>query len=195
MHAGPLEIGESELVFHGHVTAKGEDAVFITFESRLAAFYDFEKIYAHPEDLYPLLVERRIKNFGFSTDIVEDYNPEDKNLEIMRKGPFSNENKFIQKDDPIQNPLLLVYYCRRLCFAGAEPGHRFKVVLPLSEFDLILTGIEKVETPAGAFDAYLFESDPEQVRFWIAKDEHYTPLKVENLTSFGPTSLTLKKTD
>ncbi len=190
---GPLRTGTAKLTFVGESSIEGKQTYLIRFESRVGTFYDLENIYAETENFYPVYVERNIRNFGIKTNIKERYDQKNCKVEIIKKGFFGKKTKVIKKQSPIHNSILLIYYCRRLSSSELKPGYEFDVVLPVDEFKVTLTGIEKIKVPAGDFQAYLFESSPERIRLWVATDKRRTPLKMENLTSFGPSSIALEK--
>ncbi len=190
---GPLKTGSAKLTFAGKTTVNGRDAFMVTFESSVGAFYDKEDIYADTKTFYPILVERKIKNFTVAANIKEEYDQAAFEVKITKKGLFGTTSDTIKKQNPIQNALLLIYYCRKLLSSELDVGHEFDVVLPVDEFKVKLTKIEKIKVPAGTFEAYLFESTPRKIKLWIAKDKKHTPLKMENLTSFGPSSIALEK--
>ncbi len=190
---GPLRTGSAELTFVGETTIDDKRAFLVRFESQVGTFYDAENIYAETEKLYPIYVERDIRNFGFSTTIREKYDQANHKVEISKRGLIGTTTKIIKKKSPIHNALLLIYCCRNIPLSELKPGYEFDVVLPMDEFKVTLTKIEKIKVPAGIFDAFFFESSPEKMKLWIATDEKRTPLKMENLTSFGPSSITLEK--
>lgn len=190
---GPLKVGSATLTFVGETTLDDEKVYHITFESKVGTFYDFENIYAEPETLYPLYVERKIKNIGFTTVIKEKYDQDNFKVDITKKGITGEYTKTITKQAPIQNALLLLYYCRTLSEAKLKPGLEFDVVLPVDEFKVKLSKIEELKTPAGNFKAYFFESTPEKMKLWIATNKERTPLKVQNSTAIGPSSIILVK--
>lgn len=190
---GPLRAGSAKLIFIGKTVVNGKDAFMVTFESEVGAFYDKEDIYADTKSFYPILVERKIKNFTITTSIKEEYDQAAPQVKITKKGLFGKTSDTIKKQNPIQNALLLIYYCRKLLPSELGVGYEFDVVLPVDEFKVRLTKIEKIKVPAGTFEAYLFESTPRKIKLWIARDEKRTPLKMENLTSFGPSSIALEK--
>lgn len=189
---GPLRTGDAELTFVGQSNIDGKEAYLVKFESGVGTFYDLENIYAETETFYPIYVERNIKNFGLETSIKEKYDQKDYKIEIIKKGLFGENRQVIKKENHIQNALLLIYYCRKLSPAALKIGYEFNIVLPVDEFKITLTRIEKIKVPAGIFKAYVFESSPRRIKLWIATDQNHTPLKMENLTSFGPSSIILE---
>jgi len=188
-----LRTGTAKLTFVGESSIEGKQTYLIRFESRVGTFYDLENIYAETENFYPAYVERNIRNFGIKTNIKERYDRKNYKVKIIKQGLFGERVKVIKKQSPIHNSILLIYYCRRLSSSELKPGYEFDVVLPADEFKVTLARIEKIKVPAGNFQAYLFESSPKKIRLWVATDKRRTPLKMENLTSFGPSSIVLKK--
>ena len=190
---GPLKAGSAKLVFLGEAEFNGQKAYHITFESRVAAFYDLEDIHAYPETFYPINIKRKIKNFGIASNIEECYDQENFKVEITKDGILRKKTTVIKKQNPIQNALLLVYFCRTLSESRLSSGFEKQVSLPVSDFKVIYRKKEKIETPAGEFEAFVFESEPEKMRFWMSTDKKRIPLKLENLTAIGPSSITLSK--
>lgn len=190
---GPLRTGTSEITFVGETTIEGKEAYLVKFESIVGTFYDMENIYADKANFYPIYVERTIRNFGFQTNIKERYDQKNCKVDITSDGIFGAKTAVINKKNPIHNALLLIYYCRKISSSELKPGYEFEVVLPVDEFKVILTRAEKIRVPAGVYEAYLFESNPERMRLWIANDDKRTPLKMENMTAFGPSSIVLEK--
>jgi hypothetical protein len=194
---GPLRAGSAKLSFVEKTSIFQKDAYLIKFESRVGTFYDLEDIYAEIENFYPIYVERNIQNLGVQTDIKEIYDQKNYKVEITKTGPlkeiFGKKTKVIKKQNPIHNALLLIYHCRNLPSSQLKVGYEFDIVLPVDEFKVTLKRIENIKVPAGNFQAYFFESAPKRIKLWIATDEKRTPLKMENLTSFGPSSIILEK--
>jgi len=190
---GLLRTGSAELTFVGKTTFEGKDAYLVRFKSRVGTFYDLENIYADTKTLRPIYIERNIRNLAINTNIKERYDQKNYKVEITKQTFLGEKTEVIEKQNPIHNAILLIYYCRRLISSELEPGYEFEVVLPVDEFKVTLIRIEEIKVAAGTFEAYLFESEPERMRLWIAKDEKHTPLKMENLTSFGPSSIVLDR--
>ena len=190
---GPLRIGTAELTFIGKTFFQEKEAFLIKFESQVGTFYDLEIIYAQPQTFYPIYVERSIKNIGLRTEIKEKYDQQNHKVEITKEGLLGKKTKVIEKKSPIHNALLLIYYCRSLLTSELKVGYEFDIVLPIDEFKVTLSSIEKIKTPTGEQEVYLFESNPKKIKLWIANDERHTPLKMENLTAIGPSSIVFEK--
>ena len=54
-----------------------------------------------------------------------------------------------------------------------------------NRFRVILTSVEEVETPAGKFKAYHFQSIPNKFEIWISKDGPSIPVKIQGTGGLG----------
>lgn len=180
-----VKIGKSVLIFHGERKIDGKVVYYITFSTHLPAFEDVENIYADRETFLPFRIHRRLKRLGgFPVTITEEYDQETFEVKIKKQGkrPFSKKI-IIEKDAPIQNAILLPYYCRTK--PVITENQKFKVTLPTADFDMVFKGKETVRTGLGKHPAYVFTSIPSKFTFWLSADKKRLPLKIESYNVCG----------
>ncbi|MFC1620896.1 DUF3108 domain-containing protein [Candidatus Omnitrophota bacterium] len=179
-----LKVGRSILTFHGEKKMGDKKAYHITFSTKIPSLKDIEELYADKETFLPIEVHRRIKKkLGFGDTIKEVYDQENFRVDISSKSKLRKKNFSIQKDSPIHNAILLVYYYRAQ--DTFNKGDKFKITLPTFDFDVMFKGIESINTPLGKFEAYAFTSDPPKFKFWLSADEKRIPLKIHNPSALG----------
>lgn len=184
VHYKGLKIGKATLTFHGEKEFKGKKAYFITFYTNTPYFKDLEEIFAEKETYLPLQVYRQITRLGnFAMTIKEDYDQENYSIKIMRKNWFSSKDFTIDKSSVIHNAILLSYYYRLKPEFKKED--KFLVNLPTKKFDLLFRGKKNITTPLGDSEAYLFEANSANFRFWLEDNEKRIPLRIESPGMFG----------
>ncbi len=77
------------------------------------------------------------------------------------------------------------FYVRRV--PNLRIGWSFQANFGNQEFKVDLVGTENVETPAGFFKAYRFESIPAKFSIWITTDKRRIPIKIKDTGMFGYT--------
>ncbi|MFA6384551.1 MAG: DUF3108 domain-containing protein [Candidatus Omnitrophota bacterium] len=182
---GAVKIGTS--VYHNLERTKlsGVDAQLVVFTTKVIQVNDTERIWADVKEFLPLRVERDIRTWPKYTRIVEIYDQSSHSLDITR--PPGGKSSRIVKEGPIHNAILLPYQVRRA--EKLAPGWSMKVVLPTQEFDIKLKSIEKVTVPAGTFNAFYFESEPERFAIWISADDRRIPVKIRGSGGLNYTML------
>ena len=181
-----LKLGRSILTFHGEKNLGDQKVYHVTFFTKIPSLKDTEELYAHKDTFLPIEVHRKVrKRIGFSDNIIEKYDQENFRVDIRSKSRLRTKEFSIEKDSPIHNAILLVYYCRaRGHFNKNEP---IKINLPTVGFDVLYKGIEIIDTPIGEFKAHEFTSDPPKFELWLSADEKRTPLKIKNPGTLGYT--------
>lgn len=179
-----LKIGRSVLTFHGEERMEGKDVYHISFLTELPFFEDSEDIYADKRTFLPLRVSRLIRRMGsLTTRIEEEYDQDNFKVKIKKEKIFSSEEFTIKKEGPIHNPILLTYYYR------AKPDilkeGKFKIVLPVADFNVELAGRETLTTSLGRFPVYLISSTPPKFTFYLTADEERIPVKIEGHNGLG----------
>jgi hypothetical protein len=182
-----IKAGQSVLTFHGEKHLNGEAVYYITFVTELPFFKDYEDIYAAKGSFLPIKIKRKIEKMGgFSTEeIEEEYDQAAFNVTVKKKGVFSSDKTVIQKDSHIYNSILLTYLCR----ANPEIAYKedFRAVLPTQEFNIKISGEDKVDTPLGQYSVDVFTSEPPKFTFYLSKDEQKLPVKITSSTALNYT--------
>ena len=66
-----------------------------------------------------------------------------------------------------------------------EKDDRLEITLPTAEFDVVFNGTDRIETPIGELDAYVFTSEPPKFELWLSTDGRYIPLKIKHPGTLG----------
>ncbi len=122
-------------------------------------------------------------NWFGKEQITEDYDQKNFTVTITKIKGKTQSTQVIKKKTPIQNPILMPHYVRRI--PELSIGTVITTNLALSDFEMKLIGIEDIKVPAGTFKAYHFESTPKQVEIWITADQRRIPIKIQGSGVFG----------
>jgi len=183
---GKITLGTSRFNF---LNAHLENNAYINemiFETNLFRFSDTEHIFSDANTYLPITIERSVKNLFSKETIREEYDQKNYTVTIIKTaGGKTQKPVTIQKQAPIQNSILLPHYVRQL--SDLQVGMEFKVNIPTRELTIKLASIESITVPAGTFQAYHFESIPQQVEIWISADEQRIPLRIQGMGNFGYT--------
>jgi Protein of unknown function (DUF3108) len=179
---GGVRVGTSEY-YHLKKTYLNDKLVdVITFYTQAMNFKDRETIYCDSTTLLPLLVERKISKPVKPEKIKEVYDQNNFKLTITKER-FGTSTIEINSDEPIHNSIILPFFVRNA--ADLDKGWTFTANLPQGKYLIKLAGIEEVETPAGKFEAYYFESEPNKIKIWIGTDENRIPLRIDGTGGIG----------
>jgi hypothetical protein len=188
---GNVSLGKAEFNHLPNTILDDKEVSFMTFETKLVKFRDLEKIYSDPKSYLPLRVERQILNWPFKEKITEEYDQEGYVLKIIKHKGKKVKETVIEKEDVINNAILLPYYVRDT--AELKEGYSITARLPTQEFKIELVSKEEVEVPAGKFLAYHFVSDPERFGIWISADSRRIPIKIVGSGGVMGYHLTMKE--
>lgn len=174
-----VSVGRGELVFEGIRDCQGKDNYFVTFTTGIFNIKDIERICVDRKRFLPLRIDREIRKTGLPDEIItEIYDQQEFKVHIDKKVLFSRRKMVIEKDSYIHNVILLAYYFRLL------PQEHFKknfsVHLPTVKMDISFKGQEEVKLSSGTYQAYVFEGQPKNFRFYISTDQRRLPLRIEN---------------
>lgn len=185
---GNFTVGSAELVFKGKSTLGSADVYVITFEVKLAKVYDKETIYVDPETFNPLRVERKIKMFGKPSEVVEEYNQDDKFVRITTIKGEKTTHKTILSDSALQNIISLIYLYRK---DKLNVGSVSSCNFPTKKLDMLVSKMEFIEVPKGNYKAYLLESVPKKYKIWIDTAGVKAPLRIDGAVSFTKLKMVL----
>ncbi|MBU4343122.1 MAG: DUF3108 domain-containing protein [Candidatus Omnitrophica bacterium] len=181
-----VKLGKSIMTFRGEEDINGESAYRISFFTKIPSLKDTEELYAAKDTFLPIEVHRKVKKrIGFSDNIIEKYDQENFRVDITSKSRLRTKEFSIEKDSPIHNAILLVYYCRTI--ERFDKNKPIKINLPTTEFDVLYKGIETIDTPIGEFQAHSFTSNPPKFKLWLSADDRRIPLKIKNPGTLGYT--------
>ncbi|MCU0666481.1 MAG: DUF3108 domain-containing protein [Candidatus Omnitrophica bacterium] len=189
---GIMSLGRCVLKHLRAEEVNGIKANVLLFQTDLVNFHDTERIYLDQESSLPVRVTRKISGFS-DEQITEDYNQKDFTVTISKKTKDQVTTSVLKRTAPVHNPIALPFYLRSI--KELSPAWQFTACLPLMDFTLKLTGIEKIRVPAGTFQAYRFESVPRKIKIWITTDKLRIPVKIVGSGVFGYTMLMLSYKD
>jgi len=180
MYLKGVSVGSGELVFHGNVIYNDINVYYATFKTKIFNIRDIEEIYFEKSKFLPLRIKRDIVKIGLPDEKINElYDQERFRVEIVKKVfPARKTTITIEKDSFIHNVILLSYYFRVLPQKYFQRS--FHISVPTADLDISFKGIEKVKVPLGTFDAYVFEGQPKNFRFYISTEEDKIPLRIEN---------------
>jgi hypothetical protein len=182
VYLGTLKVGKATYHHLRKTFLHDKQVELITFLTEAVRFKDRETIYADSDTFLPLVVERKISKPIKPEKIREEYDQENFKLTITKKR-FGQSVKEIKSTKPIHNSILLPFFVRTA--EDLNIGWTFTANLPQGEYLIKLTKIEKVNTPAGEFEAYFFESDPNKFKIWIGTDSNRIPLRIDGTGGIG----------
>ncbi|MGE5309413.1 MAG: DUF3108 domain-containing protein [Deltaproteobacteria bacterium] len=178
---GALKIGSAVFTREEPATINGKEQDVFVFETRVVRFTDTERIYADPETLLPLRVDRDISMWPRKERIVERYDQKNLQVTISKNG----QTQEIKSDDHLNNAVLLPFSIREN--PDLRAGWKIRVNLPTQKFEVTLVGTERVRVPGGEFDTYHFTSQPEKFEVWMTKDTAKIPVKIKGTSGLGYT--------
>ncbi len=188
-----IKVGRSVLTFNGEKDLDGQKAYHITLFTKIPSLKDTEEIYADKKTFLPIEVHRRIKKkIGFSDTRIEKYDQANFRVDISSESKLRSKTFSIEKDSPIHNAILLIYYYRSK--QAFDKNEKARINLPTTEFEVMFKGIETLKTPLGEYSVYAFTSDPPKFKLWLSADERRIPLKIKNPGTLGY-SLVIKSID
>jgi hypothetical protein len=184
---GALKIGTSTFHHEKRAPYNDIDAQLVVFTTHAVQIKDTETIWADTKDFLPLHIDRDVKMWPKYEQITENYDQAVHTLDIVKIAGGKQETLRIVKQGPIHNAILLPYQVRRI--PELAPGWSMKVTLPTQEFEITLKSIEEIKVPAGAFQAFYFESDPKRFEIWISADDRRIPVKIRGSSGLNYTML------
>lgn len=177
---GKIKIGTSKYSRVQNAVLNGKTLNVMVFETKVARFFDTEKIFTDPQTFLPVVIQRDILNWFIREKITENYDQANYMVKIVKN---KNDAIVFKKTAPIQNAILLPQFIRQI--DELKIGMNFQVNLPNKSFVVKLSSIQDVTVPAGTFKAYYFESNPKQIEIWISTDPLRIPVKIQSTANFG----------
>jgi uncharacterized protein len=169
--------GTAEYTDLGIVDLEGRKVRSVTFKTHIGGLLDdFEVIYAQPDTLLPVKIERDVKYLFRKEHLVEEYSPQTSSAVVRKyvRDKFIKEYR-LQEEKPIQNAILLPFWLRNVPDLQIGWTTDVQVSRP---YTVTLVAIEEVEVPAGNFMAYRFVSEPRKFDIWITQDEDRIPIRI-----------------
>ncbi|MFA5156276.1 MAG: DUF3108 domain-containing protein [Candidatus Omnitrophota bacterium] len=174
---GAINLGKSVFTHLPSIEVNGRVLSVMVFETSLARFKDTEVIYADPQTILPVKVERDISKWFSREKITEEYDQEAFSVTIKKQG--SSRPLVFKKDSPIHNAVLLPQYIRYfqelLDVEGVIIAN-----LPNRRYEIRRVSTEEIKVPAGIFKTYHLSSTPNHIDIWISADDRRIPVKIKS---------------
>lgn len=186
-----VKAGEAVIEYRGLVDLEGQQKILITFVAKGFNFLDDEKIFADPETLLPVRVERELNIFGKRERIVEFYDIEKKTVTIKK---YDNdaviEEIVFKKEEPIDN--LYCYIFRYRQSGLFKEGEAFRMPLPTKDVDFKIIRQERVAALQDRQNAWYMQSQPPEYHVWFSQDPRKIPLRIDGGGGLAKTVMVLE---
>jgi len=185
-----IKAGDARLEYHGPVNRGGVTLVKIVFIAQGFNFFDQETIYADPQTLFPVRVERDLNIFGKKEQIVESYDGQHGEVRIVKyKSGKPVDEMVFHKDRPVDNLYCFLFRYRR---SGVfKAGEEFLMNLPTQDVRFKIDG----KTAAGFYpeadEAWFMESEPSKYRVWFGTGPDKIPLRIDGAVGLAKTAMIL----
>ena len=186
-----FKLGKATLTFNGPQTINKQQLVLITFRTEGLNFFDEEKIYMDPVDLFPRVVERDLNIWGKKEKIREVYDQQSGKVTVIKDADGKKSESSIQKKGKIDNIYSFLYRYRRS--GSFKKNDRLKLVLPTKEVDIILKRKDTVEAADKKYEAYYMESEPKEYSLWFDTSPQRLPLRIDGAVRMGKTKMVMKE--
>ncbi len=148
---GRISLGRATFTDLPEASLAGRTVAVATFETKVAGFYDMEKIFSDTATSLPVRIERFVSTWPAAEYIVEEYDQKNFTVTITKKKGDRETKMVIKKGNVINNAVILPFFIRST--AQLDIGYSFVVRLPTREYTVRLVSKEEVEVPAGSFIA------------------------------------------
>ncbi len=186
-----LKVGEARLSFEGATTLEDRHVILVTFVSRAVNVYDEEKIYADPETLYPVRVERDLDIWGKKEKITEYYDQDKGTVRIVKRAGERAEEQVLEGRAPVDNIYCFIYRYRK---EGAfTVGESFRMNLPTKEVTVELKKETLLAAAGKEWESYYMETVPSEYRLWFARGEKKIPLRIDGSSGLKKVSMVMQE--
>lgn len=184
-----VKAGEATLLFHGPVTHEGREYQLIVFTASALNFFDEERIYADPETLFPVRVERDLDIWGTKERIIEEYDRQRGVVRIAKLAGGKTTEQTIEKDGRLDNIYCFIYRYRHQGRLGI--GETVTMNLPTQDVVIQLTGKSRIKAGGRVHEALFMKSQPAKYRIWFENGSRKIPLRIDGAVGFGNTSMVM----
>ena len=183
-----VKAGEATLTFVGLTEYKTRPVFLIEFKSQGMNFLDEEKIYLHPEDLRPDIVNRNLNIFGHKEKIFEEYKQKEGIVRVIKEvNEKFSEQKFI-KGVPLDNIYGFIYRYRKN--GSFKIGETLKVILPTKDLTIQLTRQVSLTIGNKTYDCFYMQSKPSKYKIWFDSVTKL-PVKISGAIGIANTAMVM----
>ncbi len=183
-----IRIGEIRMTLKEMTEIENIPVYHLLFDAKSSRYSDRKDIFVRTADLYPIRVDFNINKEGVKIIRREDFDQEKKILTVYEKANGEEMRETIQYETRIMDDVWALYYLRT---KELKEGDKFPLQITNAKYTLEVKGKERMEVPAGNFEAYLIISRPPKTKIWLSDDEKKLPLKIQNKILLGSLTLTL----
>lgn len=185
-----IKAGFATLEYVGDLELGGKKVVLIVFTAKGFNFFDEEKIYADPETLLPVRVERDLNIFGKKENIVEYYDAQHNTVRIVKyKNGEQVDEVVFEQEQPIDNLYCFLYRYRQTGIF--EKDARFRMYLPTKDVEFKIVGQEEIGFSNDGDTAWYMESQPREYRVWFGVGDQKIPLRIDGAVGLAKTAMIL----
>lgn len=187
-----MKMADAHTELKGRVDLDGRKTYLIVFEATGSNFFDKERIYADPEDLYPLRVERDVTYLGSVEQIIEIYDQEKFTVTISKttKAKPEPESLVIQKKGKIDNIYCFIYRYRLT--GDFKIGSSLSLNLPTKDVSVKVVKNTTLDAEGNHFNTVFLETIPSQYRMWFDVRKRKVPIRIDKPAMVGGTIMVMK---
>lgn len=186
----------AKIEFKGLVPLDNRELYLITFEAKGFKMFDIEKIYADPQTLYPVHVERNLNvsvmGFGgFEGKIIESYDQQKHTVTVTQFPSDGSKPQpiILQKNGLIDNLYCFIYRYRLK--GDFKLGTSLKMNLPTKDVSIRIVKKMSISAARKVYDTFFFETVPAQYRIWFDAEGTHVPVRIENPALIGGTIMVM----
>lgn len=166
------------------------EVIYLKYKTRLLGnfFRSDADVYCRLEDFCPILIRT---GYGRGNETIKGeqrYYPEEKRAVFSRTKNGKTESKEYKRKNSLQDITTVFLYLRIL---DLKDGMEIPLSLREGEYIAKVKGIEEISVPYMKGKAFILESDPPALKFWISADEKKLPLKFELKKFIGSVKMSL----
>ncbi len=155
----------------------------IRVEVSTPQFKDVEEIFADPDRLVPLRVERDLVYLGSRERIVEYYDQTTGTVRVVKEG---DGEKVLKSTPPVENVFLVIL--KAFEWGIDKVGKRIN--LPTYSYELLVLDGGRIRTKRGTHLTYRVITRPRKIALWIDK-ENLIPVRISGTVPVLPYVLSL----
>jgi len=185
-----VKVGDAVFKYHGPVDEDGRPLILLVFTADGFNFYDEEKIYADPQTLLPVRVERDLNIFGKKEKITEYYDQAGAAIRVVKtKKNGTVEEQILKKEGAVDNLYCFIYRYRA---EGAfHIGEALQLRLPTKDVELKIVRKANIRVDSETRDSFFMESVSGEYRVWFSSDAERVPLRIDGAVGFAKTQMIL----
>jgi len=172
-----LKAGEATLSNVGPVEYRGQRTFLIVFKAQAINFWDEERIYTDPLNLYPLFVERNLNIFGRKEKILEVYDRAKSEIRLTKTVGDKSTEQVLKKTGAIDNIYGFILRYRKS--GSFRIGDVLDIKLPTKDLKIKL--VKRVN------NNFFMQSRPAKYKIWFDASADKWPLRISGAIGMANT--------